>query len=143
MIEPLINSVSGVKRIEDRKLEEISAVQKIKKTAEVKLPDDWWYSVSTFEVLIPKKSSPVYRLTQTTSPYKHNEAGVQAERIKRLPRTKYWEIRQGDYRSKAEESKMLNRRKNKARNELIGLSLTTIFSTILVIIISYLIARAV
>ena len=104
MAEPII------RRLEERRndLRGVTAIRKTKQTAVVNIPLDWWYTISTFEIIEPKPVAKVYKLAEINTP---------TERVKRLPRTKYWEIRQGDYRSKAEESKMLNRRKHKARNE--------------------------
>ncbi len=97
----------------------------------VNIPAGWWISISSFDIITPKTTPKIYKLDS-----KNDIAANQ----KSLPRTKYWEIRQGDYRSKAEQSKMLDRRKNRRRNQFIELSLTTLISTVIVLLISYLIA---
>ena len=102
-----------------------------KKNIEINIPSDWWYSISTFEVIVPKTPALVYKLPTI------NNSEV---RLKRLPMTNYWKIRQGDYRSKAKESKTLIRMTNIKRIEYIWLSVVLIFSIIIVLLSSYLVA---
>lgn len=126
MIEPI------VMRLEDKRTELKGTVQRNRKTIEINIPPDWWYTISTFELTVPKTIAPVYRLPEIKN---------SVDRIKRLPKTNYWEIRNGDYRSKAEESKLINRRKNKKMSNTIGLIAMLILTTVIMLAVSYSIAQ--
>jgi|GEM_PF-6206278 len=129
MAEPII------RRLEERRndLRGVTAIRKTKQTAVVNIPLDWWYTISTFEIIEPKPVAKVYKLAEINTP---------TERVKRLPRTKYWEIRQGDYRRHEPIKHGIEEaRKTRKRIEQAGLMLAVLISTTITILFSYFISK--
>lgn len=98
----------------------------------VTIPEGWWNSFSTFDFISEKESAPIFNLHRERKP---------APLSNTLPLTNYWKIRQGDYRSKADKSKLVKNKKQKKILDLITLISAVIISTALTLAVSFIIAK--
>ncbi len=100
--------------------------------AVIDLPFDWWYVKNSYEINIPVKNLKLLTLKGDTKMVQKSSA---------LPKPNYWEIKQGDYRSRAEKSKLIESKKFKKRLEVISLTAVIIISIILVSVLSSFLTR--
>ena len=103
-----------------------------KRIESVFIPDGWWSSYSTFDFITEKEPAPIFKLDPPKSP---------SRMIESLPQTKYWKIRQGDYRSKADRSKLTYNKKQKKIIDLITLFSAIIITTAITLAVSFIIAK--
>ncbi len=100
--------------------------------AVIDIPLDWWYVKNSYEFNVPVKNLKLLSLKSDKK---------MKEKYSALPKPNYWEIKQGDYRSRAEKSKLIESKKFKKRLEIISLTTVIIISIILVSILSSFLTR--
>lgn len=100
--------------------------------AVIDIPLDWWYVKNSYEFNVPVKNLKLLSLKSDKK---------MKEKYSALPKPNYWEIKQGDYRSRAEKSKLIESKKFKKRLEIISLTTVIVISIILVSILSSFLTR--
>jgi hypothetical protein len=100
--------------------------------AVIDLPLNWWYVKNSYDFNSPVKNLRLLSLKGDTKMTKTKSE---------LPKPNYWEIKQGDYRSRAEKSKLIESKKYKKKLEIISLTAVIIISIILVSVLSSILTR--
>jgi hypothetical protein len=122
--------LNAIPRTDENELSEITGNSK--KIAVINLPSDWWYVKYSYEFNRPVKNLKLLSLNNDAKMIKKNYE---------LPKPNYWEIKQGDYRSRAEKSKLIESKKFKKKLEVISLTAVIILSIILVSFLSSILTK--
>jgi hypothetical protein len=119
-----------VPKISENEFTSLAEYEKL--IAVIDLPNDWWYVKNSYDFNSPVKNLKLLSLKGDTKMTRTNSE---------LPKPNYWEIKQGDYRSRAEKSKLIESKKNKKKLEIISLTAVIIISIILVSVLSSFLTR--
>jgi hypothetical protein len=122
--------LNAIHRTDENEFSEITGNSK--QIAVINLPNNWWYVKYSYEFNQPVKNLKLLTLNNDAEMIKNNYE---------LPKPNYWEIKQGDYRSRAEKSKLIESKKFKKKLEVISLTAVIILSIILVSILSSILTK--
>ena len=98
----------------------------------VNLPVDWWYIKNSYDIFSAKPALEIFQI---------NNQALERNTNKELPRSSYWDIKHGDYRSKAEKSKLIKSKELKTKLEKLGLYFVIVLSAVITGLVSSLIAK--
>ena len=99
----------------------------------VNLPVDWWYIKNSYDIFSAKPTLEIFQI--------NNPALVRNNNEEELPSSSYWDIKHGDYRSKAEKSKLIKSKELKTKLEKLGLYFVIVLSAVITGLVSSLIAK--
>lgn len=122
--------LNAIPKTDEGEFSEITGISK--QIAVINIPKDWWYVKYSYEFNQSVKSLKLLTLNSDAKMVKKNYE---------LPKPNYWEIKQGDYRSRAEKSKLIESKKIKKKLEVISLTAVIILSIILVSFLSSILTK--
>lgn len=122
--------LNAIPKTDEGEFSEITGISK--QIAVINIPKDWWYVKYSYEFNQSVKSLKLLTLNIDAKMVKKNYE---------LPKPNYWEIKQGDYRSRAEKSKLIESKKIKKKLEVISLTAVIILSIILVSFLSSILTK--